>query len=98
MPWPEAGQVQASVQLDHAVVPVLVMAILAPKPPCHWLLTVYVTWQNEEAACVAEIPKKPLAVKINALTSKIKLRSLFLRKNLLSLLSELGCILPLLRV
>ena len=42
--WP-FGKVNFNVQPLIAVVPVFVMPMVAPKPPCHWLPILYCTLQ-----------------------------------------------------
>ncbi len=45
MVWPLAGKANFRLQLDHAEPLVFWIVMFAPKPPDHWLVTVYVTWQ-----------------------------------------------------
>src|SRR5450432_3630036 len=43
--WPLAGKANFRLQLDHAEPLVFWIVMFAPKPPDHWLVTVYATWQ-----------------------------------------------------
>jgi hypothetical protein len=69
-PWvtdcPAAGKSKPSVQPSTGA-PRLVIETLAPKPPDHWLWTVYVT--EHPLAAAAAVPGSAAAVKAAAATS-----------------------------
>ena len=56
------GKVNFSVQPLSAAVPVLVIVTLAVKPPVHWLVVEYVTWQ----APLPPPPPDELTAQVNA--------------------------------